>query len=248
MGSTQKNVMLGGNKGKIDKLPKKQNDYIDKAQSFMKKPKKQEKVEKIKETETPVLVDKNTLKLVPPRDPRVNSAIAPFSDDMLEEDYPDCEMKFKDRKELADAMFKTMKKYGGIGLTCNQVGLPFNMFTIGDHPDIEKGLKMACFNPMIITKSEETVVMKEGCLTFPFVFLSIERPRKVVVKYEDEDGQLREGHLDGMISRIFQHEYDHILGKNFTDGVSKLKLDMAYKKAAKQMKAYEKHKKAMEKL
>ena len=45
-----------------------------------------------------------------------------------------------------------------------------------------------------------------------------------------------------MISRVFQHEYDHILGKNFIDGVSKMKLDMAYKKAAKQMKLYEKRK------
>ena len=35
---------------------------------------------------------------------------------------------FKDRKELSEAMFDTMKKYGGIGLSANQVGLPFNMF------------------------------------------------------------------------------------------------------------------------
>ena len=76
---------------------------------------------------------------------------------------------------------------------------------------------MACFNPMIINSSEETVVMKEGRLTFPFVFLSITRPRKVTLKYEDENGDLQEDHLDGMISRIVQHEYDHILGKNFTE-------------------------------
>ena len=43
-----------------------------------------------------------------------------------------------------------------------------------------------------------------------------------------------------MISRVFQHEYDHMLGKTFVDGVSKMKLDMAYKKAEKQMKKYKK--------
>jgi len=221
---------------KREKIPK-QDNYTDNAQTFMKaKSKKQVNTDKKEEKGATEVDNKKTLKLVPPRDPRVNSAIAPFSDDMLKDEG------FKDRKELADAMFKTMRKYGGLGLTCNQVGLPFNMFTLGDHPDLEKGLKMACFNPFIISKSEETVMMKEGCLTFPFVFLSIVRPRKVVVKYEDEDGQLREGHLDGMISRVFQHEYDHILGKNFIDGVSKMKLDMAYKKAAKQMKLYEKRK------
>ena len=169
------------------------------------------------------------LKLIPPTDPRVQSAIAPFSDDMLKE------QDFKDRKELSESMFDTMKKYGGIGLTCNQVGLPFNMFVLGDHVGLEDGLKMSCFNPMIISASEETVAMKEGCLTFPFVFLTITRPRKVVVKYQDENGELKEGNLDGMMSRIFQHEYDHVIGKNFTEYASKMKLDMAYKKAEKQM-------------
>ena len=176
------------------------------------------------------------LKLIPPTDPRVQSAIAPFSDDMLKEEG------FKDRKELSEKMFDTMKKYGGIGLSANQVGLPFNMFVLGDHPDVEKGLKMTCFNPIIISSSVEEETMKEGCLTFPFVFLSITRPRKVVVKYEDENGDLKEGSLDGMISRVFQHEYDHMLGKTFVDGVSKLKLDMAYKKAEKMMSKYKKKK------
>ena len=172
------------------------------------------------------------LKLIPPTDPRVQSAIAPFNNEMLKDEG------FKDRKELSEKMFDLMKKYGGIGLSANQVGLPFNMFVLGDHPDIEKGLKMTCFNPMIISSSVEEETMKEGCLTFPFVFLNITRPRKVVVKYEDENGDLKEGHLDGMISRIYQHEYDHMLGKTFVEGVSKMKLDMAYKKAEKMMKKY----------
>ena len=176
------------------------------------------------------------LKLIPPTDPRVQSAIAPFNNDMLKDEG------FKDRKELSEAMFDTMKKYGGIGLSANQVGLPFNMFVVGDHPEIEKGLKMTCFNPMIVSSSVEEETMKEGCLTFPFVFLNITRPRKVVVKYEDENGDLKEGSLDGMISRVFQHEYDHMLGKTFVDGVSKMKLDMAYKKAEKMMKKYKRQK------
>jgi len=169
------------------------------------------------------------LKLIPPNDPRVKTAIAPFKDEMLQDEG------FKDRKELSEAMFFVMEKYHGIGLTCNQVGLPFNMFVLGGHPSIENGLKMTCFNPMIISNGDEDVMMKEGCLTYPFLFLNIKRPRKVVVKYEDENGDLKEAHLDGMMSRIFQHEYDHILGRNFTERVSKLKFDMATKKAIKIM-------------
>jgi len=174
------------------------------------------------------------LKLVPPTDPRVRSAVAPFTDDMLKEH------NFKDRKELSEEMFKSMARYGGIGLSANQVGLPFNMFVLGNHISLENGLKMACFNPMIVSTSEETIMMKEGCLTYPFLFLSIKRPRKCVVKYTDENGDLKEGNLDGMISRIFQHEYEHMLGRNFTEHASKMKLDMAEKKAKKQFKIWQK--------
>ena len=169
------------------------------------------------------------MKLIPPSDPRVQTAIAPFDDAMLKDEG------FKDRKELSDKMFEAMKKYGGIGLSANQVGLPFNMFVMGDHPNLENGMKLTCFNPMIISKSEEEVVMEEGCLTFPFLFLKITRPRKVVVKYTDENNELKEGQLDGMMSRIFQHEYEHMLGRTFTEHASKLKLDRAYKKAEKLM-------------
>ena len=173
------------------------------------------------------------LKLIPPTDPRVLSAVAPWTDDLLKEH------NFKDKKEVADLMFKTMLRYGGIGLSANQVGLPFNMFVIGDHMQVSNGLKMTCFNPMIISTSMETVLMKEGCLTYPFLFLMLARPRKVVVKYTDEKGDLKEGNLDGQISRIFQHEYDHMIGRVFTELASKMKLEMAEKKAKKSFKVWE---------
>ena len=169
------------------------------------------------------------LKLIPPSDPRVQTAIAPFDNSMLKDEG------FKDRKELTKKMYELMAKYGGIGLSANQIGLPFNMFVLGDHPSLENGMKLTCFNPMIISSSKEEVVMEEGCLTFPFVFLKITRPRKVVVKYTDENDELKEGQLDGMMSRIFQHEYEHMLGRTFTEHAGKLKLDMAEKKAKKQI-------------
>ena len=178
------------------------------------------------------------LQLIPPTDARVNNAIAPFVDDMLKDE------DIKDRKELSDAMFESMNKYGGIGLSANQVGLPFNMFVIGGHPSIENGLKMTCFNPMIVSTGEEEVMMKEGCLTYPFIFLDIKRPRKIVAKYTDENGDLQEAHLDGMMSRIFQHEYDHMLGRNFTEKVSKFKLKRAMDKREKMIKKIEKSKQA----
>ena len=75
--------------------------------------------------------EKRILQMVAPSDPRLLTKIAPYQDDMLKEH------DFKDRKELADAMYDTMKKYGGLGLSCNQVGLPYRMFVMGGHPQID---------------------------------------------------------------------------------------------------------------
>ena len=169
------------------------------------------------------------LKLIPPTDPRVQTAIAPFTDDMLKEHG------FKDRKELTESMFECMKKFHGIGLTANQVGLPFNMFVAGGHPSIENGKAIAMYNPMIISAGVEEIMMKEGCLTYPYVFLNVKRPRKVVMKYEDAEGKTQEAHLDGMMSRICQHEYDHTIGRNFTEHISKFKLKRAQEKAMKEI-------------
>ena len=74
-------------------------------------------------------------------------------------------------------------------------------------------------------------------------------PRVVsaIAPFNDEKGDLQEGHLDGMISRIFQHEYDHMLGRVFTEYASKMKLDMAYKKAEKEMDKVKRYQDAQKK-
>ena len=89
--------------------------------------------------------EKQPLKLISARDPRVLSAIGPFDDDMLALEG------YKDREELSRDMFEFMISNGGIGLTANQVGLPYNMFIAGGHPKIEKGLRITAFNPQIIS-------------------------------------------------------------------------------------------------
>jgi len=166
--------------------------------------------------------------LIPPTDPRLLMQIAPFEDDMLKD------FKVKDRKELGKIMYDTMSKYGGLGLSCNQVGLPYRMFVMGGHPKIEDGKVRYIFNPLVNDVSEETIVFKEGCLSFPFLFLSIKRPKWVSVKYTDQNNKEVEETLHSMSARIFQHENEHMNGYLFTDLVSKFKLDRA-KKAQKKL-------------
>ena len=170
------------------------------------------------------------LQLIPSNDSRILSSIAPFNDDMLKDEG------YKNRAEFSKAMFMAMKKYGGIGLTANQVGVPFRMFVMGNHLQLANGEKYSCWNPIIKTHSKDDILMTEGCLTFPYLFLSINRPRTCTVEFEDDDGKKVEKTFDGMFSRIYQHEFDHTLGITFIEKVSKLKFDLAKKKAEKMYK------------
>ena len=168
--------------------------------------------------------------LLPPTAPEVLSSIAPFDIDTFK----------KQEKisvtEFCNNMFETMKNYGGIGLSANQVGKPYRMFVMGDNVNINKGQKWVCINPEITDMSKETIRYKEGCLTFPFLFLDIERPQKIKVKYQNEELETVEEEFDGIVSRCYQHELDHMYGRTFTELVSKLKLDMALKKRDKEIK------------
>ena len=143
---------------------------------------------------------------------------------------------FKDRKALGKVMYDNMTKYGGLGLAANQLGLPYRMFVMGGHPEIENGKVRYVFNPLVNDVSEESIVLKEGCLSFPFLFLSIKRPKWVSVRYTDENGEEVEETLHGMPGRIFQHENEHMNGYVFTDLVSKLKLERAEKAKEKMIK------------
>ena len=172
--------------------------------------------------------------LLPPTDPRVLSSIAPFDVETFKK-----EEKIE-VKEFVDNMFETMKRYGGIGLSANQVGKPYRMFIMGGHPEIHKSKKWTCINPEIVETSKQTTRLKEGCLTFPFLFLDIERPSAIKVKYLDEELKEQEEEMIGIVARCFLHEYDHMQGIVFTEKVTKFKLDYALKKRDKEIKRAQK--------
>jgi peptide deformylase len=79
--------------------------------------------------------------------------------------------------------------------------------------------------------------MDEGCLTWPGLWLKVDTLRGYsMCVYYDVDGELVQVEMHGLESRIFQHEYDHMEGTNFTQRVSRLKLNMAKRRATKMMK------------
>ena len=119
-----------------------------------------------------------------------------------------------DRHHLSRVLIDNMIHHNGIGISANQIGIWERAFAM--IRDVENNEVMVCFNPRIIKSYTEEVEMEDGCLSYPELFLKIKRPDKIVVKYEDEDKKTHKLKLQGLASRVFQHEYDHMEGIDFT--------------------------------
>jgi len=140
-------------------------------------------------------------------------------------------------KSISNVLFDRMDELGGIGLSANQVGVNLRVFVMGKGDQ-----RIAVFNPEILEYIGEETVFKEGCLSYPGLFLNVKRPSAIKVAYYNEMGERVETTFAGLSARIFLHEYDHMVGKDFTVGVSKFKMDLAKRKFSnKKKKLIKKH-------
>ena len=139
--------------------------------------------------------------------------LIPSDDKLLHEKIVKCSYNL-DRGKLSYTLTENMFHYNGVGLSANQIGIKERAFVMIS--DMESQDTLTCFNPKIVKESKEMVTMEEGCLSYPELFLDIDRPETIVVKYEDEGKELHKIKLTGFIARIFQHEYDHMEGIDFT--------------------------------
>ena len=111
-----------------------------------------------------------------------------------------------------DEMVKMMSEQNGVGLAAPQVGV-LQRFLVMMNPDTNEIFKM--INPVIVSRSAETVVMEEGCLSvlgpdgLP-VYANVTRPAVVTVEWTDTAGQRCAAEMSGLPARIVQHETDHL--------------------------------------
>jgi len=133
--------------------------------------------------------------------------------------------------ELSETLYKKMLQLGGFGLSANQVGLPYRVFVFGNAEQ-----KHVLFNPIVIGVSQEQTIMQEGCLSFPDLLLTLQRPAEVVVEYQDESGTVHRIRYKNLAARIVLHEYDHMEGINFTHHASNFKLRWELNKLKKKNK------------
>ena len=119
-----------------------------------------------------------------------------------------------DRREMSRILKENMIHYEGVGLSANQIGISERVFVMILHMETEEII--TCFNPRIIKRYNDCGWFEEGCLSFPDEIINIQRPNRIVVKYEDEDKKEHKIKLDGFAARVFQHEFDHLEGIDFT--------------------------------
>ena len=124
--------------------------------------------------------------------------------------------------ELVSNMFYTMHKASGIGLAAPQVGIDMALLVIDismiEGEEDKKPLML--INPKI-ADSHGGVTLEEGCLSIPTIRAEVERPEKVFIEYQDLDLNPKSIELEGLMSRVAQHEIDHLNGVLFVDHLDK---------------------------
>jgi peptide deformylase len=136
---------------------------------------------------------------------------------------------------LASQLVETCIYHKGLGLSANQCGLRHRVFVMGAGNDY-----VAHFNPRIISISDKTAHMEEGCLSYPLLFIHITRPENITVEYQDFNGEKKTAIYSGITARCFQHELDHMNGVRYTSKAKPLALQIAKKKKDKLIHRYRK--------
>lgn len=131
-----------------------------------------------------------------------------------------------DSESFALNLYNTMIRNDGLGLSACQVGYPYRVFAMRTNSENP----LVLFNPRIVDVSEKLVSMKEGCLSFPLLYLNVKRPDYVRIRYQEFTGQTITDVFIGMSARVALHEYDHLEGKVFTQAASSFETQRALRK------------------
>jgi len=141
---------------------------------------------------------------------------------------------------LAREMLQVMYDEPGIGLAAPQIGESIRLVVMDtDWTSEDQGRNPAVLvNPEIMSR-EGKITWEEGCLSVPDFTAEVERAERVVVKYQDLDGEEITEDVSGLRAVCFQHEIDHLDGMLFIDRISRLKRSLYVKRRKKQLRQEE---------
>lgn len=160
--------------------------------------------------------------------------IVAYGDPVLKRKAEEITKDYPELDQLIENMFETMYAASGVGLAAPQIGLPIRLFIVDASPFAEDDeeedgdpecadFKRVFINPIIFEESGEEWGFEEGCLSIPNIREEVKRKSTLKIEYYDENWELYEEELDGILARVIQHEYDHIEGILFTDRIAPLR-------------------------
>ena len=132
---------------------------------------------------------------------------------------------------LVQDLKDTLVRADGCGLAAPQIGVSLRVVivdgdVVADTYDYLKGFRRTLINPEIIEESDEQVTYSEGCLSIPGIYCDVVRPKKMKVRYYNEDLQQVEEEFDNFACRMIQHEMSHLDGDLFTDHAAPIRKKM----------------------
>ena len=134
----------------------------------------------------------------------------------------------KSLEMLSKNMLKTMYEAEGIGLASTQVDIHIRLVVM-DLSE-ERNEPRVFVNPEYTILDKSPFTYEEGCLSIPGFNEEISRPSKILLKWQDLQGNFHEEKPDGIFTVCAQHEIDHLDGKLFVDYLSPIKRDRIRKK------------------
>ncbi len=132
---------------------------------------------------------------------------------------------------LKSDLIETMHHYGGVGLSANQIGLPYRVFSM-----IHENNDIILYNPQILQQSTQLTYEVEGCLSYPGLYVKIRRPINVYGTWYNEQGHQFQAYFSNLSCRVFLHEMDHMLGKVYYETASRFHMSEARRKRKPQLK------------
>ena len=164
------------------------------------------------------------MKLVEENNPILKTICDPF----------DFENPLMDPHKLEEELQKIRIAGNGVGLAAPQVGINTRVLVLGTTSEFQ----MSYFNPIIAAVGAAEEYFIEGCLSYPGLFVKIKRPKDIAIVWWDADGEQHDMKYNQMVSRILQHEIDHLNGITFLERANRYHLE----KARKELKLYNRRK------
>jgi peptide deformylase len=144
--------------------------------------------------------------------------------------------------KTVEDLVDTMRHFGMVGTAAPQIGVSLRIFVTEirkteyrKSKDVDK--LRVFINPKIIWKSKKEVIIYEGCssVSHSDFFGPVKRSEKIKIKAIDENGVSFKLKVDGMLARVIQHEYDHLVGTEFVEKICDLKKIMSKNEYLKMM-------------